>query len=164
MKALPPRAAAVVVALALLATVVTGREQRPPEVVATVAPSAAARVPAPEPMDLRLPVRVRDEGALTDLFAGAAPTPVDRPAIPAAAVQQVPAVPSAPPLPFRFIGRMNKAGKDYVYLAKGEEVVVAESGKMLEASYRVESITRASVQLVYVPLGTVQSLAIPGDR
>lgn len=161
----PKGAAAAIVALALVAGVVTGREPAREPVPAPAKAPAPAADPIEE-IDLKRLTRLRGEREVQDLFAPpvkaapaaaapAAPVPV------AVVAPEPPPAPAAPPLPFTYLGRMTRGEHVIVYLLRNQEMYVVEPGAQLDAEYRVEGISDAAVQIVYVPLGTQQLLAIP---
>jgi hypothetical protein len=102
----------------------------------------------------------RDEGeaATVDVFAAKSwtpPPPIQAPV----AVQ--PAVPVAPPLPFRYVGQMSEPdGKVIVYLARGEDVYTVKVGDLIEAQYRLDSLDETRATLTYLPMNQQQMLAI----
>lgn len=164
----PKAAAAVIVALALVAGVVTGREPARTSEVAAPARAPATLAPAPvEEIDLKRLSRLRSDREVQDLFAPpaskVAPAPVAPPssAVAAAAAPEPPPAPTAPPLPFSYLGRMTRGEQIIVYLLRNQELLVAEAGTALDDTYRLDSVSDTSVQFVYVPLGTKQSLAVP---
>ena len=71
-----------------------------------------------------------------------------------------PPKPVAPPLPYTFAGRMLQDGTVFVFLARGDTVITAKQGDIIDGVYRVDSITETQVALTYVPLGQKQSLAV----
>lgn len=159
---IPPRAAAVVVTLALLASIVTGREQPP---VPEAPQPAADRVAAPaQELALDKLVRRRAEHDVEDLFASHSWAPPAPAVLPAAPVEPAPppqpAVPVAPPLPFTYLGRMVKSERTLVYVLKGEDMLLVEAGQTL-GEYRVEGISDSAVSFFYVPSGTRQTLSFP---
>lgn len=158
------------VMLALLASIVTGREHP-----VTSAPDLPTPQRNPQPaaaaqdLDLDKLIRQRQERRFTDLFAvrSLAPPPVKTlpppsapEALPVAAVAP-PATPVAPPLPFAYLGRIIKGDRTLAYLLRGDEMHIAETGQMLGEDYRVEGITDSGVHFVYVPLGAKQVLGFP---
>lgn len=158
---LPPRAALAFLALVLLAGVGAGREKAPePQVVAPLMKQAPEQS-ADEDLGLDNVARQRSEREKPDLFASRSWVPPPAPAPSVAAKPVPPPVPAAPPLPFKYLGRRADAERLVVYLAKGEDTYNAVVGDTLENTYRVESISESTVQFVYLPLGTMQSLSIP---
>jgi hypothetical protein len=84
-----------------------------------------------------------------------------------AAVQSVPPVPetpvpSAPPLPFRYIGMLSEpdTGATVFFLARGDDVLTVRQGDTIDERYRLESSDSAHLNLVYLPLSIRQALAI----
>jgi hypothetical protein len=121
--------------------------------VAGVEPPPEAGIPAGDP--LRLPERQSFGETRGQLFgtppraAKAAPPP-RAPSPP----------PAAPPLPYRFAGIV-RVGKDtQVLVAKGDRVLPVKEGETLEGGYRVQSISAERIELVYLPLGTAERIAV----
>ena len=98
---------------------------------------------------LRLPPRKGFARANGELFDTAKPPPPP----PAAVIST--AAPTAPPVPYRYAG---KVGDDDVVLAKGERVFTVKAGEILDGSYRVEAIAPGRIDLLYLPLGTVDRI------
>lgn len=69
-----------------------------------------------------------------------------------------PPAPMAPPLPFRYQGRMTEEGVTTVFLAQGDRILVARAGDLLNNQYRVESVTAGAVTFLYEPLKQRQTL------
>lgn len=97
------------------------------------------------------------EGKKIDLFAVAnwVPTPTAQNLPPAQ-----PARPTAPAVPFKFIGKKLETGNWEVYLARDQRTMVATRGAILEGSYRVDAIEPPTMRLTYLPLDQVQQLTI----
>lgn len=163
---IPPRATLVVVMLAMLASIVIGREQSSiPEAAqpATAAGSTAHTTSAP---DLRVDklIRQRSEQKVADLFASYAWAPTVQTPPPVAvepAAPPQPAAPVTPPLPFAYLGRMVRNERTLVYLMKGEDMLLAESGQTL-GEYRVDDIGDSAMTFSFVPSGAKQTLRFPG--
>jgi hypothetical protein len=156
---IPPRAALAVVALALAATVVSGREKPDlaPEAAPASAPPRAAAAPAaaaeatPDLDPARLQ-RTRTDQAIADLFAA-----------PAASAPEASAPaprPSAPPLPFQFVARIVDGGNTSVYVMLGEDNYSVKPGLVIDRNYRVEQVTESAVTFTYLPMGTRQVLSL----
>jgi len=158
-------------ALALLAGLVTGREQAPAPERTPASLSRAPQQQAPNMPELELDRLVRQPHgrSFSDLFAVPVTAPSIEPPVflpepvPAQAVAAaVPApAPAAPPLPFAYLGRMVNGDRIVAYLLKGDQMHLAEAGQILGDDYRVEGITDAAVHFVYLPLGTKQVLNFP---
>jgi hypothetical protein len=67
-------------------------------------------------------------------------------------------VPTAPPLPFTYIGRYGDTASRTVVLAKGDRVYTVAVGEVIENTYRVEKFTLGTVNLTYLPLNIEQHL------
>jgi hypothetical protein len=133
--------------LALLASVVAGRER----------PSMALAEPA-APLAQSL-----DLSKLERAAPGAAPAADPfAPKSFAPAQEQQPAArarPEAPALPFRYLGKLIEDGKLSVFLANGAESVTAVAGERI-GDYRVDKVTESEIQFTYLPLKTKQSLPL----
>jgi hypothetical protein len=133
---------------------------------AAIAPTLAIPVPrAPEP-DLADRSRAipQSEG---ELFAArnwqpSAP-PLPPPAPPA---RPAPPPPTAPPLPFTFVGMVEKGiGKPQAFLAKGEALLIVGDGDVIDNDrYRVDSLSSSSIVLTYLPLKQRQTLMASGGQ
>ncbi len=160
------RIAIPVLALALIASVVAGRE-KPSEVQARPAARIDSRVSAKAAVeqDLDLSALARDPAAAqlapaNDPFARrsfAAPAPARAQAAAAAA----PAAPAGPPpLPFTYLGKMIEEGKLKVFVARGEDSFTLSAGQKID-QYRVDKVTESSVTFTYLPSKARQALDIP---
>lgn len=169
---IPRRAAIVVCSLALLASVVTGREEEdspasaPPGQTGSAATAPASRggespAPASDDLDVEKLVRLRRENSVPDLFASRAWTPKPVASVASQSARSGAAVPQAPPpLAFRYFGKIIDAGRVFVFLEKGGETYRAGEGDMVDGQYRVERIGDSGVTLTYLPLGASQVLPV----
>jgi hypothetical protein len=84
------------------------------------------------------------------------------PPLPSAAPAQadVPPLPNTPQMPFTYIGKQQSAGHWEVYLARGDETLIAHEQMVIDGDYRVDSIAPPNMTLVYLPLKLVQTLDI----
>jgi len=72
-----------------------------------------------------------------------------------------PAKPTAPPLPFQFMGKTEESGsKPIVYLANGEEFYAVSVGERFAGSYQLEKVDRGTLVILYLPLAIKQTLQI----
>lgn len=71
-----------------------------------------------------------------------------------------PTPPSAPPLPFKFIGKLDDRQQLQVFLLRGEQVLVVREGDLIDKTYKVQRIDAERMTLVYLPLDIAQSLAV----
>ncbi|WP_017454501.1 hypothetical protein [Herbaspirillum rubrisubalbicans] len=82
---------------------------------------------------------------------------VPPPAAPAPVVEK----PAVPPLPFSYVGRVDDAdGKWIIYLAKGAQSYVVQSGDTIDNTYRIENIEDGSLVIRYLPMDSKQTLQI----
>jgi hypothetical protein len=161
-------------AVALVGTVAAagwvGDEPGAVRVVAPTGGDEGARAPQAMPPERR-PVAARPDtdGALIDIeklkrrtsngkvgemFSSPPPPP------PPVAARMKPEPPRAPPLPFRFFGRLVEDGKTVVFLDRQDEIYAAKVGDTIGGAYRVEEIKSAEVVLTYLPLKQRQTLQI----
>lgn len=152
---IPTRAALAVISLALLATVVSGREK--PDLAEEAAPArAAAPAAAPEAaleLDPARLKRSRTDQAIADLFA--APPPAGEPA----SAQSAPRA-SAPPLPFQYVAKIIDGDGTKVYVMLGEDHYSVKPGLVIDRNYKVEKVTETAVTFTFLPLGTRQVLSL----
>lgn len=98
--------------------------------------------------------------ASTDLFAAKTwivPPPPPPPAPPATPLPPPP--PMAPPLPFKFMGRLDDGSTLKVFLQGGEKAYVVSVGDVIEGTYQVESIRPGQITLIYLPMNIAQTLS-----
>ena len=152
---LPKRATLAVLALVLVASVVTGREKPSLAVVEKVS-RIETKVEVGDDIDLSKLERSAAQGApQNDPFARRSFAPP---------VQQVasaePAKPLAPPLPFRYMGRLIENGKTEVFVLRGDDIISIAPGQKIDADYRVDAVTETAIRMTYLPLKTRQSLEL----
>ena len=146
------KAFAAVSVVGALASVVAGREAPSPNVVEPVK-RIDTRLQANADIDLAKLQQRADEGAQVDAFAPRNFSPVIPPQAAAPAKRE------APPLPFKYLGKMVEDGKLSVFLSNGDESVAVHAGQRI-GDYRVDKITEAEVRFTYLPLKTKQSLPL----
>ena len=120
-------------------------------------PGAAARdaVLALTPRDALMPPPPGTRtGAGRDLFVAHSWAPVVKPPMLA------PVAPTAPPLPYSYLGKKLENGEWEVYLARGERTLIARQGARLDAEYQVNGVAPPVLTLTYLPLGLTQTLPI----
>lgn len=72
-----------------------------------------------------------------------------------------PPKPTAPPLPFLFVGKTEEVGsKPAIYLSNGNEFYTVLVGDKFAGSYQLERIDRGVLMIRYLPLSIVQTLPI----
>jgi hypothetical protein len=136
-----------------------GRAPAPAQ--AGAAPAAAVNAHG---LDLTRLQRTGNSEPGSDPFANRRPNAavaerVERP--PSAPVETVvvPPPPSAPPIPYTFIGRLSEADSTTVFLATGDRNLVVKPGDVIDNSYRVDAVTDNAVSLTYLPLNVRQTLS-----
>jgi hypothetical protein len=64
-----------------------------------------------------------------------------------------PARPAAPAFPYRYFGRMvGVDGQQLTYLSRGDTLVPAHAGAVLDTVYRIDAIGDKQIKLTYLPL------------
>jgi hypothetical protein len=159
----PPRATLAVFALVLIDSMGSGGARIEPDAATPVARAAtrsasgAAAEGSPRSeadLELERLKRTQKEEPIIDLFAPPAATP---PTV----TEAEPSAPSAPPLPFTYLGKTIDGDKLTIFIARGEDHYTIVPGQTIDKVYRVEKITATAVTFRYLPLGTRQTLAIP---
>jgi hypothetical protein len=174
MKLRPTRSGVIRLTLLLVvsgvtASLVVGREPDPAKTV--VAASSAKRAPAPavaSRADLAaLDVGVLSRPAETDiqdrLFYIPPPPPPPPPARVAVRAPQAeapPPKPTAPPLPFTFLGRLTDKGAITVFVSHNGKYLNLKEGDTAAELYRVERVTSTEVVFRYEPLAERQVLTM----
>ncbi|MBV8033359.1 MAG: hypothetical protein JO035_17745 [Betaproteobacteria bacterium] len=154
------RAAIPVAALALIASVVAGRE-KPSQVAeppaAKLESKVDSRAAAEQDLDLSGLERKIAE-AKPD--AGADPFARRSFGSPQSAPQAQ--APSGPPaLPFRYLGKAIEDGKLSVFLMRGDDSFSVQGRQKLDGEYRVDRVTESQVTFTHLPTKTQQVLDIP---
>jgi hypothetical protein len=111
--------------------------------------------------------RVADATAAGSLFAAhswyVAPPPP--PPAPQSAASLVPAKPTAPPLPYQFMGSYTPEGEaPVVFLMRGDVVYDVHVGDTLENTYSVDKLEGGQLYLTYKPLNIQQQLLAGGSQ
>jgi hypothetical protein len=96
-----------------------------------------------------------------ELFAAPPPPPAPKPvAKKAPPPAPLAAAPVAPPVPYRYAGKVVKGSEEEILIAKGDLVLPVKVGDTLDHTYKVESISAERIELVYLPLGTRDRIAV----
>jgi hypothetical protein len=74
-----------------------------------------------------------------------------------------PPPPTAPDLPYTFLGKYSEGDLQLVILSRGNRVITASRGDVLENMYRIDRIEANNVIFTYLPLNTSQTLATGGN-
>lgn len=118
---------------------------------------AAVTTPVePAPAENAPPLRERFETQAADAFAPKSWQPPPPP-------PPKPEPPKAPPLPFRYLGKVMEGGEVMAFLGHGARTHLARAGDIL-ADYRIEDITPAAMTLVYLPLNEKQRLTFGSEN
>ncbi|MGD9872315.1 MAG: hypothetical protein AB7S63_14865 [Thauera sp.] len=73
------------------------------------------------------------------------------------------AAPMAPPLPFTFIGSIERGGRRVVMLMEGEQLHLAGVRERIGEHYRVERVTPTQIEFTYLPMQQRQVLETGQD-
>ena len=71
-----------------------------------------------------------------------------------------PPPPSAPAVPFTYMGKLRSGPDTAVFLTQGDRNLVLREGDTIDSVYRVEQIADSAITLVYLPLGERQTILI----
>ncbi|MFP5402055.1 MAG: hypothetical protein ACLGH1_08915 [Gammaproteobacteria bacterium] len=71
--------------------------------------------------------------------------------------------PSAPPLPFTFIGSIERGGRRTVMLMEGEQLHLVGVRERIGERYRVERVTPTQIEFTYLPMQQRQVLETGQD-
>lgn len=135
-------------ALALLASVVAGREKPTLEILE----EKNSKVKVEEDFDISGLQRQESGGPQADPFA--------RRSFAAPQAGAAPAQRVAPPLPFRYMGKLVENGKLEVFVLRGAEHFSVTAGQKIDNDYRVEKVTDTEIVFTYLPLKTRQALEL----
>jgi hypothetical protein len=70
------------------------------------------------------------------------------------------APPTAPPVPFTYLGELDaRAARPQVFLSSGERLLIVSPGDVVDGQYRIESVSDSEVLLTYLPLNEKQVLS-----
>ena len=141
-------------AVVLVVGVVAGRE-RPTVDLIQERTTQVAR--ADDGIDLEKLRRNEAAAPQNDPFAQKNFGAEQRPAAPQAAARVE--KPTAPPLPFRYFGRLTEKGRTEVYVMRGDELLAVAAGQNI-GEYRVDKVSDSSIAFTYLPLKTTQTLEL----
>jgi hypothetical protein len=139
-------AAIIAAAVTVAAGVVAGREKPAVEIIH----ERAAKPAADDGIDLDKLRRPEATTPQNDPFKGFQES---KPRQVAAVAEK----PAAPPLPFRYFGRLTENGKTEVFVMQGDELLTVAAGQKI-GDYRVDQIAAATISFTYLPLKTKQTL------
>ena len=66
--------------------------------------------------------------------------------------------PTAPPLPFIYMGKLAENGKMSVFLTRDEKPYVVHIGDVIDGVYRIDAINSTILEMTYLPLSQKQRL------
>ncbi len=154
----------VAAALAWLPDYLKQADDSDPAVVAVVTPDKGKIPGASTTASTAAAVApIKDLSPAGDLFAARswkaepAPGTVTEQSVDVTPVVQVP---TAPPLPFQFVGRLDDRSDLQVFLQNGEKIYVVRKGDVIDGTWRIERISDEKLSLVYLPLHLSQTLSV----
>ena len=95
-----------------------------------------------------------------DLFASKSWVPPPPPVV--IAKPAAPPKPTAPPLPYSYVGQMEGKEGFRVFLARGNDLLSVKPGEQLGTDYRLEAVSPEQITFLYIPLGERQTLVTGG--
>jgi hypothetical protein len=117
----------------------------------------AIQTVAQQPLVVVIPSRKSLDLAAPDPFAS--PPQKKALAIPITQTPRPPA-PTAPPLPYRYIGRVvNQDGVISTFIARDRRIFTAQQNDTLDGQYHVDDVNTDAVVFTYLPLAIRQTLA-----
>lgn len=69
-----------------------------------------------------------------------------------------PPKPTAPPMPFSYLGRYQEAQAEIILLIKGDRLYTVAAGEVLDNIYRVDGVVGGRIELTYLPLNIKQTI------
>lgn len=123
--------------------------------LSTLSPPPSSLADAPwlrRAAELVKPIESSDQ----DISSGAASAIVPEAVPPSSAAP----VPTAPDPGLSYLGRMEQEGRSYVFLGRGAVPLVVEVGHSIDPQWLVEKATSVQVDLRYLPLNEIRSIAI----
>lgn len=153
-------------------SLVVGNDSQPEGATAAVAPPRAKSTAAPTTdkalptVDLKALSRPLGTAIADNLFyVPPPPAPPPQPASPPPRVVETPPPkPTAPALPFTFIGRLVDKGATTIFVGHNGQSLSLKQGDTAAGVYRVESITESEIVFLYEPLAERQVLAMGAAR
>lgn len=115
-----------------------------------------------ELFDRRSLIEVDEKTKTTNLFDPQSWVPP--PVVSGTVKPVVAATPTAPVLPFQYIGKKLEDGQYEVFLANGDKTYAVLVNTVIENTYRVDAIKPPLMHLTYLPLNQAQTISIgPSD-
>jgi hypothetical protein len=78
---------------------------------------------------------------------------------PLRAKPQPPPIPTAPPMPFSYLGLYEETPGKIIMLVKGGQVYTVSVGDVIENTYRIDRVEHGVVEFTYLPLNIKQSIS-----
>jgi len=75
-----------------------------------------------------------------------------------ASLSNQPVAPTAPPVPFTFVGKMTEEGHDKIFLQEGETLHTVTAGDVVARNYKILGIENGVVTVLYLPLNITQTI------
>jgi hypothetical protein len=155
-------------ALILFTTIVIGREDDPDVVTASDPKQTNGAAPlgngksASIALNLERLNRAKAGPGENDIFAARSWRPAPPP-IPVKAIEppSTPPAPTAPPLPFKYIGNMQNGKTQVVFVAKNDQDYSVRIGDTIDNTYRLDEMSANMITFTYLPLNEKQTLAVP---
>lgn len=162
-RSLPRRMILISAGLAAAATMVAGREKPALEALPAPAAQPEQRTAAAPEIDLARLTRAAAPAPGAGPSAPRADPFAPKSFAPAPKPQQAAAreAPSAPPLPFTYIGKLIQDGRTEVFVLRGDELISIAAGQKIDAHYQVDWISDARIAFTYLPLKSRQMLEVP---
>jgi hypothetical protein len=132
------------------------------QVAAAARETPPGSAPAPESLRIDLLNRAGQLIPQRDAFSPRGwRTPAPAPAPQAPAAVEPPPPPEAPALPFTFMGQFESPGEKTVYyLVEGDRLHAVTLGETINGTHRIEAIDGSRMDILYLPLSIVQTLAV----
>ena len=72
------------------------------------------------------------------------------------------APPSAPPLMFKYLGKVTEGDETRVFLSLAEHNYIVKPGETINNQYRMDEVTHHTITFTYIPLNAKQMLSTGG--
>lgn len=108
--------------------------------------------PLPQHATLSVPQRPEESGTVLDLF--------DAKFWNAKPASTEPPKPTAPPLPFTYMGKVLENGGTRLFLVQGDRIHIVKAGDTIDSTYRMDKVENGVLTLTYLPLNIQQTLNI----
>jgi hypothetical protein len=135
------------------------RSERPAHEAARAEPALVAAAPE---LNLEKLARREHDAPGGDLFKPSSWQAIAQEEARKSAPPPPPPKPQAPPLPFKFLGKLVEDERTLVFLVRDDRNFIVKAGDTIEGAYRVDEIADAAMTFTYLPLKQQQSLALGG--